>query len=151
MRSCAYPALRGSRGCLFSITGDRHNPGFQERLHQRADTPVLDPHPQAVQQGRVINLVETGLDVRLQHPFIVPGAGGEEMDLRDRIMCTPVRAEPIRARLEVRLENGLENRFQAGLDHPVSDGGDTEATQFPARLWNLHLPHLDRTELTRLQ
>ena len=74
------------------------------------------------------------------------------VDLGDRVMCAPVRAEPIRARLEIRLEDGFEHRLQAGLDHPVSDSGNTELAEFPGiSLRDHHLPHLDRPELARFQ
>ena len=46
------------------------------------------------------------------------------MDLGDRVLRSAVRAEPIRARLEIRLKDGLERCFQARLDHPVGHGGD---------------------------
>ena len=88
-------ALRGSGQCLFPVSEFGEYPGFQERLHQRAHPLVLDPHPQAVHQSRMRNFVETGFDVGLQHPLVIPGAGGEVMDLGDRVLCPPVRAEPI--------------------------------------------------------
>jgi hypothetical protein len=48
------------------------------------------------------------------------------MDLGDRVVRTPVRAETIRARFEIRLENGFKHQLQACLDQPVRksrDGG----------------------------
>jgi len=73
------------------------------------------------------------------------------MNLGDRVVRAPVGAEPVRARLEVRLENGFEHRLETGLDHPVSDGGYPELAQLPASLRDHHLPHLDRLKLARLQ
>src|SRR3954466_7117001 len=67
-------------------------------------------------------------------------------------MCAPVRAEPIRARFETRLEDGFENRLEAGLDDPVGDSGDTEFPELPGMTLRYHhLPHFDRRELARLQ
>ena len=56
------------------------------------------------------------------------------MDLGNGVLCAPVRAEPVRARLEIRLEDGFEHQFQAGLDHAVGDGGNTQFPEFPVPL-----------------
>jgi hypothetical protein len=143
--------LRGPGQCLFPVSEFREDPGFQERFHQRADAFVLDPRPQAIHQSRMRNLVETGFDVALQHPLVIPGAGGEIVDLGDCVLRPPVRAEPIGARLEIRLEDGLEHQFKACLDHAISDGRNTEATKFPIRLRYHHPPHFDRPELASFQ
>jgi hypothetical protein len=47
------------------------------------------------------------------------------MDLGYCVLRPAVRAKPIRARLKIRLEDGLEHQFQACLDHAVGDGGDS--------------------------
>jgi len=73
------------------------------------------------------------------------------MDLGYRVLRAPVGPKPIRARLEVRLENGFEHRLEARLHHPISHGGDSEFAELPARLRNHHLSHLHRTEPARLQ
>ncbi len=70
------------------------------------------------------------------------------LDLRDRVMRAPVRAEPIRARLKIRLEDGLKHQFQARLDHAVGDGGNSELPGFPGISFRYHhLPYFDRPEL----
>jgi hypothetical protein len=71
----------------------------------------------------MINFIKAGFDVTFQYPAVT--AGPVVVDLGDRVLRAPVRAEPIRARLEVRLENRLKNCLQASLDHPVSDSGNT--------------------------
>jgi site-specific DNA recombinase len=118
-----YPALRGSGQCVLAVAGGRHDPGPQERLYQAADALVLDPRPKAIHQRRMRNFVETGGDVGLQHPVVPLGA--EELDLGDRVVCAPVGAEPVRARLEIRLEDGFKHCLQAGLDHPIRDSGNS--------------------------
>src|SRR5260370_11569936 len=97
------------------------------------------------------DFIEAGFDVALQHPLVVAGPGGEEVDLGDRVLRAPVRAEPVRARLEIRLEDGFEHQFQACLDHPVSNGGNTELPELPVRLGYHHLPYFNRGEPARLQ
>src|ERR1019366_2842497 len=72
-----------------------HDPGFQERLHQRTGTLVLDPNPEAVHQCRMRDFVETGFDVGLEYPPVIDGLRCQVVDLGDRVMRTPVRAEPI--------------------------------------------------------
>ena len=122
------------------------HPGFEERFHQRAYPLIFDPRPEAVHQSRMRDFIETGFDVALQHPLVIAGPGGEEVDLGDRVLRAPVRAEPVRARLEIRLENGLEHQFQACLDHAVGDSGNTEFPEFPVRFRYHHLAYLNRPE-----
>ena len=52
-------ALRSAGQCFFPVSGGRHDPGFQERFHQRADALILDPGPQALHQSCVRDFVET--------------------------------------------------------------------------------------------
>ena len=63
---------------------------------------------------------------------VVRGRGCQMVDLGDRVMGTPVRAEPVRARQEVRLEDGLEHRLESGLDDPVGDSRDPQLSQLAA-------------------
>ncbi|MFI5065710.1 MAG: recombinase family protein [Streptosporangiales bacterium] len=44
-------ALGSSGQCLFPVSEVGEDPGFQERLHQGADTLILDPHPQPAHQS----------------------------------------------------------------------------------------------------
>ena len=69
---------------------------FQERLHHRQNAFIPDPSPHPVHQGRVVDLVEAGLDVAFHHPLI--GAAGEVVGLGDRVMRSALRAEPIGTR-----------------------------------------------------
>src|SRR6266516_7041062 len=74
------------------------------------------------------------------------------VDLGDRIMWSPVGAELVRARLEVRLENGFEHQLQACLDHPVSDGRNPKFPELAGiSLRYHHPPHLTWRELARFQ
>ena len=40
----------------------------------------------------------------------------------DRVVRAAARAEPVRARLEIRLKDGFEHELEGGLDYPVGDG-----------------------------
>jgi site-specific DNA recombinase len=126
------PTLRGAGVGLFLLSVGRHDPGFEERLDQRAHPLVLDPPPQAAHQRRMIDFIEAGPDVGFQHPLVVPGCRGPVVDLGDRVVRAAARAEPVRARLEVRLEDGLEHQLESGLDRPVGHGGDPELAEHGA-------------------
>jgi hypothetical protein len=73
------------------------------------------------------------------------------VDLGDRVMLTPAGAEPVRERLEIRLEDRFKHQLQGSLDHAVPDGRYPELAQLAALLRDHHLPHRNRPELTRLQ
>ena len=139
----------GERVAVLTELGE--HPGLEEGLHQAQHALVLDPRPHPVQQGRVRDVVEGRLDVRVQHPLIA--AGAVEVDLGDRVLGSPPGPEPVRARLEARLEDRFQHEFQRGLDHPVRDGRDAQPSQFPrpARLGNHSLPHRQRPERAVLQ
>jgi len=92
----------------------------------------------------VRDFVEAVLDVSLDHPLV--GAGAEEVDLSDRVLCPAPRAEAVAARLEVRLEDRLEHQLEGGLHHPVADGRDPEPALFAAALGDHSLPHRQRVE-----
>ncbi len=127
------------------------HPGFEERLHQRQHTLVLDPGPHPVHHGRVRAVVEGRLDVRIKHPLVTPGA--VEVDLSDRVLGSPLRPEPVRARLEVRLEDGFQHQLQRGLDDPVRDARYAQLAELsrPSRLGNQPFPHRQRPERAVLE
>ena len=93
------------------------DPGLEERLDQREHALVLDPAPHPVHQGRVVDRVEARLDVRVQHPPVTVGA--ELVDLSDRVVCSPLRPEPVGDRHEVGLEDRFQHQLQRRLDDPV--------------------------------
>jgi hypothetical protein len=55
------------------------------------------------------NFVETGFDVGLEYPPVIDGLRCQVVDLGYRVMRAPVRAEPIRARQEISLEDRLQH------------------------------------------
>jgi hypothetical protein len=76
---------------------------------------------------------------------------GKELDLGNRVLSAPVRAEPVRARLEYRLEDGFQHQLQACLDHPVSDCGNSQLAEFPIRFRYHNPPDFDGPEPARFQ
>jgi hypothetical protein len=44
----------------------------QERLHQTHNASVPDPITHPAYEGGVVDLVEARLDIRLEHPLVVP-------------------------------------------------------------------------------
>ena len=63
------------------------------------------------------------------------------MDLGDGVLGSALRAEAIRAWLEVRLEDRLEHQLQRGLHDPVGGRRDPQAADLARRLGDRLLPH----------
>lgn len=87
--------------------------GMQEHFCHRQDGFVSDPTTQPVLEGRMVDHVEAGFDVTLQHPLI--GAGGELVNLRDHVLGAPSGAETIRRWPEIRLQDRLKHQFSGPL------------------------------------
>ena len=87
----------------------------------------------------MVDLVEARFDVRLQHPLI--GVGGVEEDLLDGVLGPAPRAEAVAARLEVRLEDGLEHQLEGCLHGAVACGGDAKPTKLSRAFRDELLPH----------
>ena len=64
------PALRCACQLRFKVTVLGHDPGLQERLDERQHASVCDPPSHSIQNGRVVKLVETRLDVGLHNPLV---------------------------------------------------------------------------------
>jgi hypothetical protein len=92
----------------------------------------------------VRDFVEACLDVAFYDPLV--GAGGEVMDLGDRVVGAASGAEAVTARQEVRLEDRLEHQFEGGLYHPVGHGRDAKTAAFAARLGDHRFAYRHRLE-----
>jgi site-specific DNA recombinase len=119
-------ALRsaGDRRAIQAILGE--DPGPQERLYQSQNAFVSDPTSHSAHEGGVVDLVEARFDICLEHPFVITSGCTEEVNLSDCILGSALRAEPVAARVKVRLENRLKHQFQRRLHQPVDgswDGG----------------------------
>src|SRR6266542_2802744 len=86
------------------------------------------------------DFVEAGGDIALQHPLV--GAGGQMVDLGDRVLGAAAGAKPIRARRKRRLEERLEHQLERGLHHAVPHGRDPQPAPLAAAgLGDQPLPH----------
>ena len=117
--------LRGAGAGVLELPVLGEDPGFQECPDQAQHPLVGDARPDPVHQGRVADLVEARRDVALDHPLI--GAAGQKACLGDRVVGPASGAEPVGARVEVRLEDRLQHQLQGSLDHPVGDGRDPQS------------------------
>ncbi len=84
------------------------------------------------------NRVEVGREVGVEHLRVAPGEVGA--DLLHGLVGVLLRAEAVGARLEVRLEDGLQDQAGRGLDHPVPHGGDAEGPLAATPLGDQHTP-----------
>lgn len=67
------------------------------------------------------------------------------LDLGDRVLRT-VGPEPIRARLEVRLEDGFQHRLQGCLHDPIGHRRDAQFAHLAVGLGDLNPPRRRRAE-----
>lgn len=84
---CGVPVSESS-----FAAGLGHDPGFEERVHQRQNAFVLHPPTHQLHQGGVVARVEAHLDVRVQHPLIALGA--EPVNVGDRVLRLPPGPNP---------------------------------------------------------
>ena len=125
-------------------------PCLQERLNQGQDPLVPDSRPDPAYQLRVRDLIETRFNICFKNPMI--SLGPEVVDLSDRVLRPPPRAETVRPRLKIRLENGLQHQLHGSLHQAVHRGGNTQAPEFPrTALRDQTLPHRQRGEHAGLQ
>ena len=82
--------------------------------------------------------VEVGREVGVEH-LRVPG-GEMGADLRHGLVRVFLRPEAVGARLEVGLEDGLQDQAGRGLDHPVPHRRDAERAFAPTPLGDGHTP-----------
>ncbi len=72
-------------------------------------------------------------------------------DLLDGVLCPTVGAEPVGARVEVRLKDRLHDQLDAGLHDPVCGSRDTQGAHLAARLGDHRLADRSRPELLILE
>ena len=120
---------------------------MQERFHHRQDAFVSDRSTHPVHGGRVVDVVETRLDITFEHPLI--RSRGELVNFGDRVMCPPFRTETIGTWFEVHLEDRFEHQLQGRLHGTVPRGRDAQSPAFTTTGFGNHpLTHRQRTELS---
>src|SRR5215217_7467612 len=98
----------------------------------------------------MVDHVEARFDVTFQHPLI--GAGGELVNLRDRVLGSPSGTEAIRAWLEVRLQDRLQHQLEGRLRGAIPRGRDAQPSQLAAtRLGDHPFPHRKWSEPPRFE
>jgi hypothetical protein len=120
---------------MLASSGERVPPcgedaGSQERHDEGQHASVGDALAHPAHEGPVVDLIETGRDVRVHHPLI--GAAGEVVDLGDRVLRPSFGSEAARARRKVRLKDRLQHEFERSLERagpkigPQAGGGSAD-------------------------
>ncbi len=116
-----HPALRGS--------GDRplelplhHHTRLQPQADQLQHPPVRHPPANLGEQPVMADLAEEVADIELRDKMAARNEAGPEP--LHRLRGRPLRPEPVRARREVRLENGFQHDLGRLLGHPVTNRRD---------------------------
>src|SRR5262245_15480361 len=86
----------------------------------------------------MIDCVEIALDVRIYHP---PPAYQAFFHDFDSLLCAAFGSKPVRAVLEVRLENRFDHDLTRLLHHPVTNRRDTQRSLPAIRLGDIHPQH----------
>jgi len=113
-----HPALRGA-GHRPSDRAPLHHPRAQERAQQCEQATVTDAFLDRGHQPGVRDRAETVGHIRLHHPGGPPE--GLIQEHLQPVVCRAFRAEPERARQEVRFEDRLKHDLHRGLHDPVPD------------------------------
>ncbi len=86
----------------------------------------------------MIDVVETGLDVGIEHPLAAPvGLGPDHLT---GIMGRPFRAEPVTRRQKVSLEHRFQDQLRCRHHHPVTHRRDPAAGLARCPVWDVHPP-----------
>ena len=123
----------------------------QESPHESEDPFVFDPTPHSVHEGGVLDFLKACRDIGLENPFVVTSGTGQVVYLGNRILRPAIRTEAVRARLEIRLEDGLHHQLQRRLDHAICSRGNTQAADLARGLGNSLFPHSGRGVAAALQ
>lgn len=91
---CGVPAVVSSRS-----RSSVRMPALRNAFIQAQNAFVPDTTSHQVHQSRMVDLIETGLDVALDDPLIVTRSRRERAHLGHRVMCSVIRAKPVRSRV----------------------------------------------------
>jgi len=93
-------------------------------------------------------VVEIALDVRIHHP---PAAYQAFFHDFDSLACATFGSKPVRAVLEVRLENRFDHDLTGLLHHPVTNRRNAQRSLSAIRLGDIHPQHRLWSVRVRLQ
>jgi DNA invertase Pin-like site-specific DNA recombinase len=124
-----------------------HHTRLQPQPDQPEHPPVRHPPPHQLDQPHMVDLVEEVADVKLRDKGV---ALDEALaNTLHRLRGRPLRAEPIRDRREVGLEDGFQHEFGRLLGHSVADCGDSQRPLTAIWFRDLHPTHRRRAVGTR--
>ena len=137
------PALRRAGQARREATMLFDNPGPQERADQAQHLAVGDALGDQAHQDLVIDIVEAGLDVALDHP-LVGRRLGEVVDLGDGILGPPSRPIPVTVMGRSRPRRSVPGSASGPSAPPGPAAWGSPKRQFPALLRYRHLPDRQR-------
>ena len=132
-----HPALRrpGDRPLELPV---HHYPCLQPQADQLQHPPVRHPAGHPGQQPVMADLAEEVPDIKLRRELVTLDEPGTKPF--HRLRSRPPRPEPVRARHEVRLEDGLQHQLGRLPGHPVAHGGDVGRPRAALRFRDVHAP-----------
>src|SRR5690606_6520958 len=87
----------------------------------------------------MVDVVESTLDIRIDHPNLAAFGGGEPDGL-DGVMGAATGTEAVRSDFELRFPLGFQGVLDARLEGAVTDGWDTERSLFAVGFRNVDAP-----------
>jgi hypothetical protein len=124
-----------------------HDSRFQKRANESKHFRVPDSLPNSLHQQVMVDVIEAPFDVALNdviHLSLTPSSRIEAPLNHCRgIHRASSSSKPIRGRIEIRLENGLQDDFERHLYHSIAESRYaqwSELTWFPC-LWDEFLSH----------
>src|ERR1035441_1138587 len=94
----------------------------------------------------MIDLIESRLDVELDHPVILPAPLSGDADC---LFSRSPRPISIGIRMKDRVQYRLDDALDDSLCYSVRHDGDTQLSHAALYLWNLYLLHRRRKVRTR--
>ena len=132
-----HPALRspGDRPLELPL---HHHTRLQPQADQLQHPPVRHPPGHLSEQPVVADLAEEVTDVELRDKLAPADEAGTEP--LHRLRGRPLRPEPVRARREVRLEEGFQHDLGRLLGHPVTNRRNAERPLAAIGFRDVHAP-----------
>jgi hypothetical protein len=127
--------LRSSNCCVGPLTVLGY-PSPKPFSDQAEYTLVGDSMLDEFQKPSVVDGIEKGPDVSVEHPVHVPCGQTHEQSVQ-RIMRAAPRSETIRKPKKVHLVDGVEDRYQRVLNELILQGGNAKGTHASIRLGNV--------------